>query len=91
MEIKRCRYWIIIDDFKTGARPVVHILVREIRWSTGWGGTRAKGKHEVARIGPYNTKQELVSFYYPNKSSLHGGEDARTIDQATDGNCEDQA
>jgi hypothetical protein len=91
MDKVQCRYWIIIDDFKTGERPVVHLLVREIHWSTGWGGARAKGKDEVERIGPFNTKQELIGFYYPNKANLHGGTNARTIDQATDGNCGDQA
>ena len=85
-----CRYWIIIDDYKQGARPVVHILVREIKWSTGWGGTRVVTENEVERLGPFNSHQELITFYYANRSQLYGGSNARKIDQSMDGHCADQ-
>jgi hypothetical protein len=86
-----CRYWIIIQDFSQppSYTNVVHILSYEIRWSTGWPGI-AKGNKEVQRIGPFHTRESMLSFYWESKSKLHGGIDARTIDHADRSECADQ-
>ena len=93
---RRCRYWIFVQDKKTGTRRFIHTLGYQIRWSTGWSSYNAQFQKDwlLEKIGPFNTRVEMLSFYYANRGNLAGGMNARLIDNAdrsTVGDCADQA
>jgi hypothetical protein len=80
-----CRYWIVICDTKKGPKPVTHNLCVQIRWSsTGWSDYTSQydKKHLVERIGPFDSRTQMLSYYWDNKSSLYGGNNAWTIDMS---------
>lgn len=92
----RCRYWILIQDKKSGSKPFIHTLAYQIKWSSGWSSYEAQYQNDwlVNTVGPFNTRNEMLSFYYANRDNFLGGINARLIDMAdrsSVGDCQDQA
>ncbi len=96
MTTVKCRYWLVIHHPSPEMGqdnpyfPIIHQFVREIKWSTGWGGI-GKFKNVLQKSGPFPRKTELLNFYYANKQNFPGVHNSKELDMAIDVNCEDQA
>lgn len=96
MDKVTCRYWlrVLAPPKEQGPNnpyfPFTHEMVKEIKWSGGWGGV-PKLNNEIHRQGPYATWAELMRSYNEQKSSLPGAHNCKLLDNAADSHCLDQA
>jgi len=87
----RCRYWIIIKEDK-GVRPSLykHFLHYERLWSTGWSGI-PKYKNTIQKIGSFDTRSQMISYYWANQPNLPGGVNSMMWDMSEHPvTCDDQ-
>ena len=88
----RCRYWILIKKYKRKIKPYIHEMRYERYWTTGGWSSIPNYKTTIQKRGSFETRSQMLSYYWDNQANLPGGADARIVDMSEHpATCEDQA